>query len=379
MPKKPTQEDVLEALKTCIEPELGKDIVTLGMIANLAINGDEAKFDYVLTTPACPLKAKMEAEAREAVLKVPGISRATINMTAEVKQDRRLDNKLPAGIKNIIAVASGKGGVGKSSVSANLAAALAREGAKVGLLDADVYGPNQPQMFGIRDYVPTADKNNKIEPPENHGVKVFSIGFLVKTDEALIWRGPMLHSAVRQFLQDVKWGELDYLIVDLPPGTGDVQLSLTQTVPLTGALIVTTPQSIALSDVRKAVAMFRKVGVPLLGIVENMRDFACPHCGKTTRIFSEGGGERLSKDQTIPLLGSLPLDPAVCDAGENGVPLVLEKPESPSAQVFRQIARQVASQVSLQNYNRKPAASEQRTEAALPRVNARSTTCGGGA
>jgi ATP-binding protein involved in chromosome partitioning len=349
----PNQEAILDALRTCQEPELHKDIVSLEMIRNIKIDGAKVAFDYVMTTPACPLKDSMEKDAREAVLKVEGVSEVAINMTAEVKKDVRLGGKLPEGIKNLVAVGSGKGGVGKSSVAANLAVSLAKEGARVGLMDADVYGPNQPQMFGIEGYQPTADAENKITPPENHGVKVFSMGFLMEPDQPAIWRGPMLHGAIRQFLQDVRWGELDYLIIDLPPGTGDVQLSLCQTVPITGSVIVTTPQSIAISDVRKAVAMFKKLNVPILGIVENMSEFICPHCSKGTRIFAEGGAKALAEKNLLAFLGEIPLDPAVCDAAESGTPHVLTHSEGETARSFRLLARQVAAQVSLQNHNRK--------------------------
>ncbi|OGR60561.1 MAG: hypothetical protein A2X36_10075 [Elusimicrobia bacterium GWA2_69_24] len=249
------------------------------------------------------------------------------------------------GIKNVVAVGSGKGGVGKSSVACNLAVSLALDGAQVGLLDADIYGPNQPQMFGVPDFAPQADEHNKIAPAEAHGIKLFSMGFLLEPDSAAIWRGPMLHAAVRQFLEDVSWGELDYLVVDLPPGTGDVQLSLSQAIPIAGAVIVTTPQSLALSDVRKAVSMFQKVSVPILGIVENMSEFACPNCGHSSRIFSEGGAQGLAAKYGVPCLGAIPLDPRICRSGEEGTPITLAHPDSTVAAAFRDIARQTAARV----------------------------------
>lgn len=343
----PTKDDVLKALAACQEPELHKDIVSLGMVQNLVVEGGKVSFDYVLTTPACPLKGLMELEAKEAVKKVPGVTEVQIRMTAAVKKDLRVGSALAPGIKNVIAVGSGKGGVGKSTVACNLAVSLVLEGAKVGLLDADIYGPNQPQMMGMGGYEPAADPENKIVPPLAHGVKVMSMGFLMDPDAPVVWRGPMLHGAVTQFLRDVRWGELDYLIVDLPPGTGDVQISLAQAAPLSGAVVVTTPQSIALSDVRKAVAMFKKLGVPLLGIVENMAEFVCPHCRKASRIFSSGGGKSLADKHGVPLLGSVPLDPAVCETGEKGRPAVLAQPGSAPAKAFRDIARQAAARVSV--------------------------------
>ncbi|MBI5595005.1 MAG: Mrp/NBP35 family ATP-binding protein [Elusimicrobia bacterium] len=349
----PTKEQILDALRTCKEPELGKDIVTLDMVKNIAIEGGKVSFDYVLTTPACPLKDGMEKEARAALAKVPGVSEVSINMTASVNKDLRLERVLPPGVKNIIAVGSGKGGVGKSSVAANLAVCLAKDGAKVGMLDADVYGPNQPQMLGVEGFKPVADQEDKIDPAENHGVKVFSMGFLMDPDTPAIWRGPMLHGAITQFLKDVRWGDLDYLIVDLPPGTGDVQLSLCQTVPLVGAVIVTTPQSIAISDVRKAVAMFKKLNVPLLGLVENMSGFVCTNCSHLSHPFKEGGAKALAEKHLIPFLGAVPLDGAVCESGEVGTPLALSRPDSPTAAALRSVARQVAAQVSLQNHRRR--------------------------
>lgn len=350
----PSEKEVLAALATCQEPELHKDIVSLGMIQNLSVAGSTVSFDYVLTTPACPLKAMMEEEARAAVKKVPGVTEVHIRMTASVKKDPRLESVLPPGIKNIVAVGAGKGGVGKSTVASSLALSLALDGAKVGLMDADIYGPNQPQMMGIADLDPEVGAEKKIIPPIAFGVKVMSMGFLMEQDSPVIWRGPMLHSAVTQFLKDVIWGDLDYLIIDLPPGTGDVQLSLCQSVPLAGAVLVTTPQTIALSDVRKAAAMFEKLKVPLLGVVENMGSFACPHCQKVSDIFSEGAGRVVSEKYGIPILGNILLDPAVCQAGESGRPLVIAHPDSATAQSFRSLAQQVAARVSVISSRIKP-------------------------
>jgi ATP-binding protein involved in chromosome partitioning len=350
----PTKDEVLKALSTCIEPELHKDIVTLGMVQNLVVEAGVVSFDYVLTTPACPLKGMMQLEAETAVKKVAGVKDVKIKMTASVKKDARLESILPPGIKNLIAVAAGKGGVGKSTVAANLAVSLALEGARVGLLDADIYGPNQPQMMGIKGYEPLVDDNNKIDPATAHGVKVMSMGFLMDPDAAVIWRGPMLHGAISQFLKDVKWGELDYLVLDLPPGTGDVQLTLCQSVPLAGALIVTTPQSIALSDVRKAVAMFKKLNVPILGAVENMSGFVCPHCAKESKIFSEGSAKTLKEGYGIDILGAIPLDPKVCAASETGTPIAISAPDSIPAKAFRETARKVAAAVSVRNATHKP-------------------------
>ncbi|MBI3566470.1 MAG: Mrp/NBP35 family ATP-binding protein [Elusimicrobia bacterium] len=350
----PTKDEVLKALSTCIEPELHKDIVTLGMVKNLVVDGGVVSFDYELTTPACPLKGMMQLDAEQAVKKVKGVVDVKIKMTASVKKDARLESVLPPGIKNLIAVAAGKGGVGKSTVASNLAVALALDGAKVGLMDADIYGPNQPQMMGVKAYEPVADEDNKIEPAVSHGVKIMSMGFLMDPDKPVIWRGPMLHGAINQFLKDVKWGELDYLVLDLPPGTGDVQLTLCQTVPLAGSVIVTTPQSIALSDVRKAVAMFRKLNVPILGAIENMSGFVCPHCGKESKIFSSGSAKALKENHGIELLGGIPLDPKVCEASEVGTPITISHPDSLPAKASRETARKVAAAVSMRNAASKP-------------------------
>ena len=324
------------------------------MVQNIVIAGGKVSFDYILTTPACPLKGVMEQEATAALKKIPGVTEVAIKMTASVKTDPRLANVMPAGVRNIIAVGSGKGGVGKSTVACNLAVSLALDGARVGLMDADIYGPNQPQMLGIKDYEPRPGPDNKLAPPEAHGVRLMSMGFLMDPDAPVIWRGPMLHGAITQFLKDVKWGELDYLVVDLPPGTGDVQLTLCQSVPLMGAVIVTTPQSIALSDVRKAVSMFKKLNVPLLGIIENMSEFICPHCRKPSEIFSHGGAKTLAAKYGIDVLGSIPLDPAVCDTGENGRPICAAHPDSAPAKAFRDVARKVAAKVSIQAAQSKP-------------------------
>ena len=345
----PTKEDVLSVLSRVQEPELGRDIVSLGMVQNLVVEGGRVAFSYILTTPACPLKDKMEKDVREALKALPGITKIDIDWGASVSKDRRLEQALPSGIRNVIAVGSGKGGVGKSTVAANLAAALAMDGATVGLMDADVYGPNQPQMYGIQRSQVATTPAGKIRPPVAHGVKLMSMGFLVEPDTPVVWRGPMLHGVVNQFLKDVDWGELDYLVVDLPPGTGDVQLTLCQLVPLTGAVIVTTPQSIALSDVRKAAAMFNKLNVPILGVVENMSGFVCPHCHEKTAIFAEGGAKTLSEAYHIPVLGQVPIEPAVCESGEVGTPIVKAAPKSQSAESLRAIARQLAARISVAN------------------------------
>jgi ATP-binding protein involved in chromosome partitioning len=344
------EEDILNALRTVKDPDLHKDIVTLNFVKDLKVNDGKAFFSIELTTPACPVKKEMEQWARAAVMKVKGIRDVEIHMTSAVSARAPGSNKKPIdGVKNIIAVGSGKGGVGKSTVTVNLAVALAQAGARVGLLDADIYGPNVPLMMGIMDR-PRA-VNNRIQPIENYGVRIMSMGFLMSDDTALIWRGPMLHSAVQQFIRDVDWGELDYLLIDLPPGTGDVQLTLTQTVPLMGAVVVTTPQDVALQDARKAIKMFRQVRVDILGIVENMAYFECPHCNQRTHIFSHGGGVATAEQYKVPFLGEVPLDVAVREGGDGGKPIVLYNPDAPAAKAFTQIAGSVAAQVSISNVN----------------------------
>jgi ATP-binding protein involved in chromosome partitioning len=347
--KKLTQleQAVLDALRNVKDPDLGKDIVSLGFIKDLKIEDGVASFTVELTTPACPVKQEMEQWAREAVLKVDGIREARITMSSSVKSGGTVAGKqVIDGVKNIVAVGSGKGGVGKTSVTVNLAIALAQKGAKVGLMDADIYGPNVPLMMGIEGQ-PHAI-GDRIQTLSNYNVRVMSMGFLVNQDDTpLIWRGPMLHSVVQQFLRQVDWGELDYLLIDLPPGTGDVQLSVTQTVPLTGAVIVSTPQDVALQDARKAIMMFRQVHVGILGIVENMSYFQCPKCGERTPVFSHGGGATTAENFGVPFLGEVPLAVDLREGGDAGKPVVAANPDSPVAVAFVQIAEKVAAQVSI--------------------------------
>lgn len=339
-----TQEAVIGALSKVQEPELHKDLVALNMIRDIKIDGDKVSFTIMLTTPACPLKSRIEREAREAVLAVPGVSEVAIKMDANVPNDGRMRGLVNLPIRNAIAVGSGKGGVGKSTVAVNVAVVLAQSGARVGLLDADIYGPNIPTMMGIERIAPPVD--GKMIPPEAYGVKVMSIGFLVKPEQPLIWRGPMLHSAIRQFLSDVEWGELDYLIVDLPPGTGDAGLSVAQSLPLSGGVIVTLPQQVSLDDARRGLEMFRQLNVNLLGVVENMSYLELPD-GTRMDIFGSGGGERLSKQAGVPFIGSIPIDPSVRTGGDSGMPVVLSNPETPVAIELRAIAQDIAAKVSV--------------------------------
>jgi ATP-binding protein involved in chromosome partitioning len=345
------KDDILAALSKVQEPELHKDLVTLNMVRDLTVEGSSVRFTLMLTTPACPLKDQMKNEAEEAVRRVAGVQSVEIALSAEVKGPSRLslNAQLPEGVKNIVAVASGKGGVGKSTTSVNLAVCLQKTGAKVGLLDADVYGPNIPMMMGIPEERPNVNEQEQLIPFENHGIKVISLGFLVEPGKAVIWRGPMLHGIIKQFLTSVAWGDLDYLVVDLPPGTGDAQLSLVQTVPLSGAVIVTTPQQIALSDVRRSIAMFNEVRVPILGIIENMAGLDCPHCHKHIDLFDGQGGQALSKEYDVPLLGQVPFDPSVGQSGDRGVPISLSKPDSPQSKAFMSAAEWVAARVSVLN------------------------------
>src|SRR6266480_4737127 len=343
-----TEQNVLEALRQIQDPDLHKDIVALGFIKDLYIDGGNGSFRIVLTTPACPVKAEMETAARDLVGALPGVSSVKVTMDAEVPKGRGFGEKLAVdGVRNIIAVSSGKGGVGKSTVAVNIAVSLALNGAHVGLMDADVYGPNVPMMLGASEARPEVD-GNKLIPIEAYGVRLMSMALLQPGDKPMIVRGPILHGLVKQFLSDVKWGELDYLIVDMPPGTGDVQLSLAQLVPVQGAVLVTTPQDVAVADVRRALRMFETVAIPILGVVENMSYFIAPDTGNRYDIFGEGGGLKLAEMYGVPFLGAVPLGMEVRAGGDSGVPVVIGHPNSPQAKAFRHVAEEVARQVSIE-------------------------------
>ena len=343
-----TEQNVLDALRQIKDPDLHKDIVTLGFIRDLRITGSDVAFRIVLTTPACPVKAEMETAARELVRSLPGVTSVSVTMDAEVPKGRGLGDKVTVeGVRNIIAVSSGKGGVGKSTVAVNVAVSLAINGARVGLMDADVYGPNVPIMMGASNARPEV-AINKLVPIEAYGVRLMSMALLQPGDKPLIVRGPILHGLVKQFLSDVLWGEFDYLIVDMPPGTGDVQLSLAQLVPVQGAVLVTTPQDVAVSDVRRALRMFETVAVPVLGVVENMSYFIAPDTGTRYNIFGEGGGRKLAEQYGVPFLGAIPLGLEVREGGDKGVPVVVSQPDSAQAQAFRQVAEEIARQVSIE-------------------------------
>ncbi|MCB9177553.1 MAG: Mrp/NBP35 family ATP-binding protein [Caldilineae bacterium] len=350
----PTEEQVIAALSTVNDPEIHRDLVSLGMVRDIVIDGGAVRFTVVLTTPACPLKQTIEDDCRAAVGAIPGVGSVRVDWDAQVPRDNRLTSQLNVGVRNAIAVGSGKGGVGKSSVAVNLAVALARQGASVGLMDADVYGPNVPMMMGVEGERPVSRDGKRIEPIEAHGVKMISIGFLVDAKTPLVWRGPMLHGAIRQFLGDVNWGDLDYLIIDLPPGTGDVQLSLTQAIPLTGAVIVTTPQAVSKADVVKSIAMFQleQIDVPVLGVIENMSGFVAPDTGTVYDIFGRGGGPEVAEQMGIAFLGEVPIDPAMRICGDAGQPMLLAHPESPASIALDAIAHKLAAAVSVMNLNR---------------------------
>ena len=344
-----TEDQVLEALRAVRDPDLDRDIVSLGFVKDLRICGGNVAFAIELTTPACPVKDLMKAEAQRAVAALPGVAEVAIEMTARVTASRPVlgDKGLIPGVKNVLAVSSGKGGVGKSTVAVNLACALRKAGAKVGILDADVYGPNVPLMLGVKGEPRVVDK--RIVPFEKHGLQMMSMALLVSEDQPVIWRGPMLHSAVRQFLFDVAWHDLDYLVVDLPPGTGDAQLSLSQQSHLMGAVIVTTPQDVSVLDVKKAIRMFQTVNVPILGVVENMAWFTPPGQTERYRLFGEGGGQRIEKEFGIPLLGQIPIELAVREGGDRGEPIVLAAPHSASGRAFTEIAGRLAQRISVLN------------------------------
>jgi ATP-binding protein involved in chromosome partitioning len=340
-------ETILAALRVVQDPDLHKDLVTLGMIEDVKLDGGRVTFTVALTTPACPVKDDLKRQCEEAVRALPGVTSVEVTMTSRVRGKVGIGPKTAIeGVAHVVAVASGKGGVGKSTVAVNLAVALAQEGARVGLIDADVYGPNVPVMMGVREQ--PYQKDGKILPLSAHGVKLMSMGFLVDPETPVIWRGPMLHGVMQNFTRDVDWGTLDYLIIDLPPGTGDVQLSLAQQVPLAGAVIVATPQQVALDDAQKAIAMFVKLEVPVLGMVENMSYFVCPSCDARHEIFSHGGARRKAEAMGLPFLGAIPIHPSVRQAGDAGTPVLVTAPDSPEAEAFRALARQVAARLSIQ-------------------------------
>lgn len=339
-----TSEDVLKVLATVQEPELHRDLVTLKMVSDLEVQSDKVKLKLTLTTPACPLRGKIEHDVKQAILSLEGIKSVELITDARVPSDGRTRELLRLPIRNAIAVASGKGGVGKSTVAANLAVTLAMKGARVGLLDADIYGPNIPTMMGV-DHLP-APKDARLIPAEAYGVKMMSIGFMVKPGQPLIWRGPMLHTAIRQFLADVEWGELDYLVVDLPPGTGDAQLSLMQSITLSGGVIVTMPQQVSLDDASRGLAMFNQLKVPVLGVIENMSYLEMPD-GTRMDIFGQGGGEALAKSYQVPFLGAIPIDPEVRIGGDFGKPVVFSRPETRAAKALVEVSEKLAAQISI--------------------------------
>ncbi len=343
---------VLDALKIVRDPDLQRDIVSLGFIKDLRVDDGRVAFTIELTTPACPVKEQMRDQARAAVMQLPGVSIVDVTMSARVREAMGGDGArqpLP-GVKNIIAVGAGKGGVGKTTVAVNLAIALAKAGSKVGMIDGDIYGPNVPIMLGIKTQLIT--DGQKIIPAEKYGLQVISMGFLTGDDAPIIWRGPMLHGALQQFFREVKWTDLDYLIVDMPPGTGDVALSLSQTVPVAGSIVVTTPQQVSLADSRRAVAMYKKLNIPPLGIIENMSYFACPNCQHEADIFGHGGGERMATELGVPFLGRVPIYQPIREGSDSGVPLVISEPDSPAARAFMAAAEQTAAQVSIASYSR---------------------------
>jgi ATP-binding protein involved in chromosome partitioning len=341
-----THDAVIDAMRTVQEPELGRDLVSLDMVKNVVIDGSDLSMTIELTTPACPLKDEIE-RTTHAALDAIGATRVDITWGAMVRRSQpRQAEQLVPGVKNILAVASGKGGVGKSTVSVNLAVALAQAGASVGLLDADITGPNIPMMLGLEGQ-PKASENNKITPLERYGVKAISIQFFVPEGQPIVWRGPLVGGAIQQFLRDVDWGELDYLVIDLPPGTSDAQLTLAQAVPISGAVLVTTPQAVSLADVGKALAMFHRMSVPVIGLVENMTAFACPHCGELTEIFGRGGGERFAAEHKLEYLGGVPLDITVRQGGDVGVPAVAQREQGPAGRALTSIASIVAARMSV--------------------------------
>ena len=341
-------DDILNKLTTVIDPDLKKDIVSMGMIKDLELKSGNLKFTLELTTPACPFNDEIEQDVRNAIKELDEIKNFDMDVTAKVMEGRDLAaDEAMSTVKNIIAVASGKGGVGKSTVSLNIALALSKAGAKVGLLDADIYGPSIPLMLGMTK-TPMQVEDNKLQPPESNGIKVVSFGFFAEQEhQAAIYRGPVISGIVKQFLIDTNWSDLDYLIVDLPPGTGDIPLTLAQTIPITGILVVTTPQQVASSVAVKAIGMFDKLNVPMLGVVENMSYFECSKCNEKHHIFGKGGAERISEKHNIPFLGAIPLNSGIMEGSDLGKPIMLTQPDSPSAEAFTSTAKNIAAQCSI--------------------------------
>ena len=341
------EQEVLEALKQVEDPDLHRDIVALGFVQDLKIDNSSVSLRIVLTTPACPVKAELKAQAEEIIRGLPGVTDVEVNMDAEVRSNQPGGGSARPveGVRNIIAIASNKGGVGKTTVSVNLAVALAKQGARVGLLDADVTGPNVPIMMGFEAGF-MAEGDSGLTTVEKYGVRLVSLGFVLPRLSPVAWRGPMVGTAVRQLVHDIKWGELDYLLIDLPPGTSDASMSMAQEAPISGVVIVSTPADVAWEDAGKAVAMFDKLNVPVFGVIENMSYFVCPHCDERTEIFGYGGGRKAAEELGLEFLGEIPLDRATREAADNGVPITESEPESPQAQAFLQVAKQVAARCS---------------------------------
>jgi len=343
----PEHQAVLTALRSVVDPDLHKDVVTLGFVKDLAIDDGRVTFTLELTTPACPARDQLREQAEAAVRTLTGVTEVQVRMTARVRSVSVPETGRQArpGVKNVVAVGAGKGGVGKTTVAVNLALALSRFGCRVGILDGDIYGPNVPMMLGLSTQLATDGK--QIVPAERHGVQVVSVGFLATDDSAVIWRGPMLHGIIQQFFRDVAWSDLDYLIVDMPPGTGDVALSLSQTVPVAGAIVVTTPQQVSLADSRRAVRMYEKLGIPTIGIVENMSYYVCMNCHHEADIFGYGGGEGLASQMGVPFLGRLPIYQPIREGSDSGMPIVVSEPSSPAGRALLSLAERTASQVSI--------------------------------
>jgi ATP-binding protein involved in chromosome partitioning len=340
------QKDVMNVLAAVQHPELNGNIVDLEMLDNVKIDGNKLSLDLHLLTPADPHRHKISEEIKKTLESLDGISDAAIHIIAAVPNDGRPRDGLASGIRNIIAIASGKGGVGKSTIAVNIAIALAQSGARIGLLDSDVYGPNVPRMMGVDRLPAPPGKDGKLIPAEAFGVKLMSMGFLVKPEQAMVWRGPMLHNAIRQFVQDVEWGELDYLIVDMPPGTGDVQLSLAQTTAISGGVIVTLPQEVSVDDARRGMEMFKQMRIDVLGVIENMSYLEVGD-GDKIEVFGSGGGESLASEMNVPFLGKIPMDPKVREGGDNGKAIVVSDPESKTAKVIVAIAEELALRVAI--------------------------------